>query len=160
MERMPSFTSLVSNQSQKRQRRLKFETCSDQENSSQGFSNNQSPSASYSQQSNSNAAHPSQPESPTATLSQSGDRAEDPYSPDDIASGREPSPAAVADDRHQTTQVRSSSRYPSAALPALAAAMGSHAPNAARSAASHVAATAAALTPVTSRYVSSQSGVG
>ena len=44
------------------------------------------------------------------------------------------------------------------ALPALAAAMGSHAPSAARSAASHAAAAAAAVTPVTSRHVSSQSG--
>ena len=62
----------------------------------------------------------------------------------------------------QDMQLGSASRKittSSAALPALAAALGARAPTAARSAASQAAAAAAAaVTPITSRHVSSQSG--
>ncbi len=163
VDRMPSFTSLVSGPPQKRQRCLQFYSTSDQENSSQEYSN-QSPSASFSQEaSHSNAAGTSQPHSHTVSASQS-DQDDGPCS-NDNESSREVSikqePGLTGSGR-QAAQGRASSRHPaasSAALPALTAAMGSQMPNAARLAASQAAAAAAAVTPVTSRHVSSHSGL-
>lgn len=159
---MPSLTSLMTVPPQKRQRCLRFQTGSDQETSSQAYSQ-QSPSASISQQeSQSSPDQPTRLPSQSVSASQS-DQADGPSSHDNDTSKH----AAVQQDQalvgsgRQVAQVRASSRQPpasAATLPALAAAMGSHMPSTARSAASHAAASAAAVTPVTSRYVSSYSG--
>ena len=162
VDRMPSFMSLVTGPPQKRQRCLKFHTSMDQEKSSQEYSD-QSPSASFSQQeSRSNAGHPTEPQSQAVSASHS-EQADDPCSTDndscrEVSVKQEPTFTAS---RRQATQVRPSSRQQtvsSGAVPALAAAMGSHMPSAARSAASHAAAAAAAMTPVSSRHVSPHSG--
>lgn len=160
-ERMPSFTSLITGPPQKRKRCLKFQTSSDQENSSQGH-DQPSPSVSLSQQeSHGGTDRPTQPQSTIASTSQSEDI--DGPCPDKIVSsiGVAAQHGPVTTGAHrQSAPARPSSRQltaSSAALPALTAAMGSQMPSAATSAASHAAA-AAAVTPVTSRYVSSHSG--
>ncbi len=162
VERMPSFTSLITGPPQKRKRCLKFQTSSDQENSSQRC-DQPSPSASLSQQeSHGGTDHPTPPQSTIASTSQS-EHVDGPC-PDKIVSSMSVAAqhGAVTTGAHrQSAQARPSSRQltaSSAALPALTAAMGSQMPTAATSAASHAAAAAAAVTPVTSRYVSSHSG--
>lgn len=155
-ERMPSFTSMVCGPPPKRQRCLKFDSMPDQDHSSQEYSS-QSPSISCSQQeSHSNAGLPSQSQLRTSSTSLSdqvdGPNASDPIR--EVSYKKQERPSL-----QQSGSVRSSSRQSSAALPALAVAMGSKAPNAASSAASAAAAAAAAaVTPVTSRRLSSQMG--
>ena len=152
-ERMPSFTSLVCGPPPKRQRCLKFDSIPDEDNSSQEYST-QSPSPSCSQQeSHSNAGLCSHSQLRTSSTSQS----EQVDGPNDTDSIKKMS--VKQDHGQQSASVRSSSRHASAALPALAAAMGCQPPNAASSAASAAAAAAAAVTPVTSRHMSSQSGM-
>lgn len=155
-ERMPSFTSMVCGPPPKRQRCLKFDSMPDQDYSSQEYSS-QSPSISCSQQeSHSNAGLPSHSQLRTSSTSLS-DQVDGPNASDaikEVSYKRQERPSL-----HQSGSVRSSNRHSSAALPALAVAMGSKAPNAASSAASAAAAAAAAaVTPVTSRHLSSQMG--
>lgn len=160
-ERMPSFTSLITGPPQKRKRCLKFQTSSDQENSSQRC-DQPSPSASLSQQeSHGGTDHPTPPQSTIASTSQSG-HVDGPCPDKNVSSvGVAAHHGAATTSAHrQSAHARPSSRQltaSSAALPALTAAMGSQIPSAATSAASQAAA-AAAVTPVTSRYVSSHSG--
>ncbi|DBB18290.1 TPA: hypothetical protein ACH3X3_003249 [Trebouxia sp. C0006] len=162
VDRMPSFTSLITGPPQKRKRCLKFQTSSDQENSSQGR-DQPSPSASLSQQeSYGGTDHPTPLQSTIASTSQSehvdGPRPDNNMSSIGVAAQHG---AVTTGAPRQSAQARPSSRQltaSSAALPALTAAMGSQMPTAATSAASHAAAAAAAVTPVTSRYVSSHSG--
>lgn len=156
-ERMPSFTSMVCGPPPKRQRCLKFDSMPEQDHSSQEYSS-QSPSISCSQQeSHSNIGLHSQSQLRTSSTSLSeqvdGPNDSDPIKEVSLKTHERPS------HHHQSGPVRSSSRHDSAALPALAAAMGSKAPDAAGSAVSAAAAAAAAaVTPVTSRHMSSQSG--
>ena len=154
---MPSFTSLTAGPPHKRQRCLQFNTVAELENSSQDYDHSPSPSYSL-QESQSNGAPASRHRSQTVSASMS-DQA------DELCSNANDQAASVklpaGSQPHESLQVGSASRKvaaSSAALPALAAAMGTHAPSAARSAASHAAAAAAAVTPVTSRHISSQSG--
>ena len=162
VERMPSFTSLITGPPQKRKRCLKFQTSSDQENSSQRC-DQPSPSASLSQQeSHGGTDKPALPQSMIANTSQS-EHVDGPCPNENVSSIGVAAQhgAASTGARRQSAQARPSSRQmpsSSAALPALTAAMGSQMPSAATSAASHAAAAAAAVTPVTSRYVSSHSG--
>ena len=156
---MPSFTSLTAGPPHKRQRCLQFNTVAELENSSQDYDHSPSPSYSL-QESQSNGAPASRHRSQTVSASMS-DQADELCSNanDQAASVQQKLPAGSQS--HESLQVGSASRKvaaSSAALPALAAAMGTHAPSAARSAASHAAAAAAAVTPVTSRHISSQSG--
>ncbi len=161
-ERMPSFTSLITGPPQKRKRCLKFQTSSDQENSSQAC-DEQSPSASLSQQeSHGGTDHPTPPQTTSVSATQS-EHVDGPCANENMSSIGAPAQHGAANTgaRRQSAQARPSSRQltaASAALPALTAAMGSQMPSAATSAASHAAAAAAAVTPVTSRYVSSHSG--
>ncbi len=159
-ERMPSFTSLITGPPQKRKRCLKFQTSSDQENSSQGR-DQPSLSASLSQQESHGGTDHPLPQSTIASTSQS-EHIDGPCPDKNVSSiGVAAQHSAVTTGAHrQSAQARPSSRQltaSSAALPALTAAMGSQMPSAATSAASQAAA-AAAVTPVTSRYVSSHSG--
>ncbi|KAL0027338.1 hypothetical protein WJX79_001664 [Trebouxia sp. C0005] len=160
-ERMPSFTSLITGPPQKRKRCLKFQTSSDQENSSQRC-DQPSPSASLSQQeSHGGTDHPTPPQSTTVGASQS-EHVDGPGRNGNVSSIGVAAQhgAATTGPRRQSAQARPSSRQltaSSAALPALTAAMGSQMPSAATSAASQAAA-AAVVTPVTSRHVSSHAG--
>ena len=157
---MPSFTSLVSGPPAKRQRCLQFGCVPEQGHSSQEYSS-QSPSPSCSQQeSHSNADHQSQSQQRGSSTAQS-DQADATCSNDGDSSKavsvkqEDPSQQPAASVRAPSRQALPSS----GAFPALAAALGAQAPNAAKSAASQAAAAAAAVTPVTSRHMSSQSGI-
>ena len=154
VDRMPSFTSLVCGPPPKRQRCLKFDSMPEQDHSSQDYST-QSPSPSCSQQeSRGNAG----PHSESQLCTSSASLSEQVDSPDDNDSIRKAPVKQARPSHQQSASVRSFNRHPSAALPALAAAMGSQAPHADSSAASAAAAAAAAVTPITSRHMSSQSG--
>ena len=154
VDRMPSFTSLVCGPPPKRQRCLKFDAMPEQEHSSQEYSTH-SPSPTCSQQESRDNAGPrseSRFRTSSASLSEQVD------SPNDNDSIKKASVKQEHPSHQQSASVRSSSRPLSAALPALAAAMGSQAPNAGSSSASAAAAAAAAVTPIASRHMSSQSG--
>ena len=159
VDSMPSFVSLISGPPTKRQRCLRFESLPDPAHSSQEYSS-QSPSPSISQQeSHSNAGLQSQSSLRASSVSQS-DQGSGPCFTD-IEANKGVAIKQEDPSQRQSTSVRSAGRQSTAAcaaLPALSAAMGSHAPSAARSAASQAAAAAAAVTPVTSRHMSSQSG--
>lgn len=160
VDRMPSFTSLVSGPPAKRQRCLQFGSMSEPGHSSQEYSS-QSPSPSCSQQeSHSDADHQSQSQQRASSTAQS-DQADGTCSNDGDSSKAVSVKQEYASLPH-SVPARASSRQAmpsSGALPALAAALTAQPPNAARSAASQAAAAAAAVTPVTSRHMSSQSGI-
>ena len=151
---MPSMTSLAAGPGQKRQRRLKFQSHSDEDDTSEGYSSD-SQSLSQKEDSHPGSTNPSLRQQFSAALStQRSGHGVDAENNDQASSHVGTQSSAVLT-RHQAMATRQAAAPSS--LPAVAAAMGSTISETSRSAATR-AATAAAVTPLAARRMSSASG--